>query len=316
MNTAALNFAIRPAKNVERKMMCEIFELLSRIAPLSQYRYIGFGSWGFYDYSLLHRRLGIHDMISIEADETLKGRIRINKPYKCIDMKWGKSTDHLPTLDWGKRSIVWLDYFSQLDTSVLDDIQTVTAKAVSGTLLIITVVAESRPKNGEDILGKRFMALKSNVGEERVPSGLQPKHLAKWGLAKVQRSIGTNEIQDALNDRNAPMDDDKHLHYDQLFNFHYADGARMLTFGGLIADDADRARFDPVGLNKLDYVRTSDDPYEIETPNLTLREIHFLGSRLPTSPSRIKDAGGLPASEVLKYRKIYRYFPSFSEVEI
>ena len=143
-----------------------------------------------------------------------------------------------------------------------------------------------------------------------------PNNLLGGALAKVQRSIGTNEIQDVLNDRNAPMDDDKHLHYDQLFNFHYADGARMLTFGGLIADDADRARFDPVGLSKLDYVRTSDDPYEIETPNLTLREIHFLDSRLPTTPSRIKDAGGLPASEVLKYRKIYRYFPSFSEVEI
>ena len=146
MNTADLNFLIRPAKNVERKMMCEVFERLSRIAPLPQYRYIGFGSWGFYDYSLLHRRLGIHDMISIEADEKLKGRIRINKPYKCIDMKWGKSTDRLPNLDWGKRSIVWLDYFSQLDTSVLDDIQTVTSKAVSGTILAITVDAEPSPK--------------------------------------------------------------------------------------------------------------------------------------------------------------------------
>ena len=316
MNTADLNFLIRPAKNVERKMMCEVFERLSRIAPLPQYRYIGFGSWGFYDYSLLHRRLGIHDMISIEADENLKGRIRINKPYKCIDMKWGKSTDHLPNLDWGKRSIVWLDYFSQLDTSVLDDIQTVTSKAVSGTLLIITVDAEPSPKDGGEIPDKRFTTLRLNVGQERIPSGIRPKHLSNWGLAKVQRGIGTNEIHDVLNDRNAPMDNDKHLHYDQLFNFHYADGAKMLTFGGLITDAADRARFDPVGLSKLDYVRTSDDPYEIETPNLTLREIHFLDSRLPTTPSRIKDAGGLPASEVLKYRKIYRYFPSFSEVEI
>ena len=296
--------------------MCEVFGRLGRIAPLPQYRYIGFGSWGFYDYSLFHRRLGIRDMISIEADTTLEGRIRINKPYKCIDMRWGKSADHLPTLDWGKRSIVWLDYFSQLDTSVLDDIRTVIAEAVSGTILVITVDAEPKPKNGKDIPGKRFTTLKSNVGEERVPSGIRPKHLAKWGLARVQRRIGTNEIQDALNDRNAPMDNDKHLHYDQLFNFNYADSTRMLTFGGLIADDADRARFDPVGLSKLDHVRTSDEPYEIETPNLTLREIHFLDSRLPTTPSKIKDAGGLPASEVLKYRKIYRYFPSFSEVEI
>ena len=316
MTTAALNFALRPAKNVERKMMCEVFERLSRIAPLSQYRYIGFGSWGFYDHSLFHRRLGIHDMVSIENDEKLEGRVGINKPYKCIDMKWGKSTDHLPTLGWSKRSIVWLDYFSQLDTGVLDDIQTVTAEAVSGTFLIITVNAEPKPKKGEDIPGERFKTLVSKVGQARVPSEVRPKNLAKWGLAKVQCRIGTNEIQDVLNDRNAPIGSAQRLHYDQLFNFHYADGARMLTFGGLIANGADRSRFDPVGVRKLAYVRTSDDPYKIETPNLTLREIHFLDSRLPTTPSRIKDAGGLPASEVLKYRKIYRYFPSFSEVEI
>ena len=316
MNKSVLNFAIRSAKNVERKMMCEVFERLNRIAPLPQYRYIGFGSWGFYDHSLFHRRLGIRDMISIEADTALKGRIRINKPYRCIDMRWGESTHHLPNLDWDKRSIVWLDYFSQLNTNVLDDIRTVTAEGVSGTILVITVDAEPRPKEGKNIPSTRMKTLVSNVGEECVPSGIRAKHLAKWGLAKVQHRIGTNEIQDALNDRNAPVDDEKNLHYNQLFNFNYADSARMLTFGGLIADDADRARFDPVGLSKLDFVSMADEPYEIETPNLTLREIHFLDSRLPTTPSRIKGAGGLPASEVLKYRKIYRYFPSFSEVEI
>ena len=316
MSTDRLNFALRPAKNVERKMMCEVFGRLNHIAPLAQYRYVGFGSWGFYDHSLFHRRLGIRDMISIEENEELKGRIRINKPYRCIDMKWGESTAHLPTLDWRKRSIVWLDYFSKLDATVLADIQIVAAEAVSGTVLVITVDAEPSPENGKNLPRRRLAELTSNVGRERIPSGTRGKHLAKWGLATVQRSIGTNEIQDVLNDRNAPLDDPHRLHYDQLFNFHYADGAKMLTFGGLIANDADRSRFDVAGLNSLNYVRTSDDSYAIETPNLTLREIHFLDSRLPSTPSRIKDAGALPASEVLKYRKIYRYFPSFSEVEI
>ena len=57
-------------------------------------------------------------------------------------------------------------------------------------------------------------------------------------------------------------------------------------------------------------------PTRLRHPLSRSERFHFLDSRLPATPSRIKDAGGLPASEVLKYRKIYRYFPSFSEVEI
>ncbi len=97
------NYALRPAKNIERKMLCETFSRLVRIAPLREYQYVGFGSIGFHDFSLFHQRLGIHDMISIEAREKLRKRFAFNKPYSCIRMRWGFSYDVLPLMSWTKR---------------------------------------------------------------------------------------------------------------------------------------------------------------------------------------------------------------------
>ena len=92
------NYALRPAKNMERKMFCEALARLSRISSLASYRYIGFGALGFHDFCLFHQRLGINDMVSIEGNLAAQDRIAKNKPYSCIKMKWGMSHEVLPTL--------------------------------------------------------------------------------------------------------------------------------------------------------------------------------------------------------------------------
>ena len=54
----AINYVMRPAKNIERKMMGEVLARLSAIAPLSKYRYVGLGSEFFKDFVLYHQMLG------------------------------------------------------------------------------------------------------------------------------------------------------------------------------------------------------------------------------------------------------------------
>src|SRR6266404_4405372 len=121
------NYSLRPAKNIERKMFCEAFARLSRIAPLRSYRYIGFGATTFVDFSLFHQRLGITDMVSIEGFNDARQRVEFNRPYSCIKMKWGKSNEMLPTLEWKKRTIVWLDYDVRLNRDVLADLRLIVA---------------------------------------------------------------------------------------------------------------------------------------------------------------------------------------------
>ena len=310
-------YELRAAKNVERKMMCDVFALLSRITPLSRYRYIGMGALGFHDHALVHQRLGIRDMISIEKNLEWKERVNLNRPYKCIHMEWGASGEVLPELSWKKPSIVWLDFDSQLDRSMLDDVHTVTANASSGTMLIVTATAQ--PEEHEPLIQApqfRLDRLLERVGEEKVPSDVKGKDLAAWGLAKVVRSIILNEIADVLAQRNEPLHEEQRLTCSQLFNFRYADGTKMMTLGALLATPGDTSRFEGPGFGDFDFVRTGVDAFEIELPKLTLKELRFLNRYLPNTPSALKrDLKKLPPVHVERYARLYRYFPQFTEVE-
>jgi hypothetical protein len=312
-----IDYALRPAKNIERKMMCEALSRLARIAPLVTYRYIGFGSIGFYDFALFHQRLGIADMLSIEGCEDARQRFEFNRPYSCITMHWGMSPAILPTLKWTKRAIVWLDYDGPLDTTCLDDITTVVARLRSGSVLILTVRAD--PKDvveGQDhIANRRIEQLNSRVGKKTVPVGIAGKDLAKWGLAKVCRQIINNRIEETLFSRNGPIQAANKLRYVQLFNFHYADSCKMLTVGGLFVNARDEARARSQDFKDLSFIRNGSDPYVIETPILTRREIRYLNEGLPSSAPNVALPRWLPSTERKKYGRVYRYFPAFSEVE-
>jgi hypothetical protein len=312
-----IDYAFRPAKIIERKMMCEVFSRLARVSPLSTYKYIGFGAIGFYDFGLLHRSLGINDMLSIESCEDSKKRFEFNKPYSCIEMGWGKSHKVLPRLKWTKRAIVWLDYEDPLNLDSLDAISTVCAGARSGSLLVVTVRADSAlDGEAEDkLVAKRLEQLKSRVGARSVPDTVKPKDLAGWGLAKVCRQIIYNRVTETLFNRNGGVANASKLKFVQTFNFHYADGTRMLTVGGLFLNPRDEKRLGWSDLKDLSFVRNGDDAYLIETPILTRREIHFLNEVLPKAAPKVATPRWLPAEERKKYGRVYRYFPSFSEIE-
>jgi hypothetical protein len=310
------SYALRPAKNIERKMLCEAFARLARIAPLPSYRYIGFGALGFHDFVLFHQRLGIEDMTSIECELTSQDRITFNRPYSCIRMKWGLSHDVLPTLQWKNRTILWLDYDSHLNARKLNDIALAATSLKSGSVLVVTLPADPGPVEADADMGeKRLSDLRARVGKDKVPSDIEGGGLAQWGTAKAYRRIVTNEVLGALSARNGALTTSSRTAYRQLFNFHYADGVKMVTVGGLLLNPTDARALTARHFKDLEFIRTDDDPYVIETPLLTRREIHYLDERLPRSAPDVNHPGWIPELERRKYARVYRYFPSFSEVE-
>ena len=117
-----INYSIRPAKSIERKMLCEAFRRLSEFGSLDSYRYLGFGSTYFSDFALFYRLLGLRNMISIEKDAANSQRFEFNRPFRCIDVKFSHSNDALPTLPWNERTIGWFDYDDKLDAGLLADV--------------------------------------------------------------------------------------------------------------------------------------------------------------------------------------------------
>lgn len=309
------DYAIRPAKNIERKMFCEAFARLSRLAPLATYGYVGFGALGFHDFCLFHQRLGIRRMTSIEGNLEAKDRIEKNIPYKCIEMRWGMSHDVLPQFDWSKRVILWLDYEKPFETKMLGDISLACSQMVSGSILIVTTPADPGELGPDGSAEKRLQQLISRVGVLRVPRDTTAQGLAKWGMARTLREVINNEIQQTLVDRNGVLDTPEKIEFRQLFNFHYADGSRMLSVGGVMLNTEDRTRLGDDQFQDLDYYRPGTDSFLIETPLLTQREIKLLDEQLPAEGGAVSPPAWIPEQERLKYGRVYRYFPSFSEVE-
>lgn len=311
------DYTLRPAKSVERKMLCDAFARVLRIDEIGSYRYIGFGSLSFADFALFHRRLGFRHMTSIEGREDASQRIEFNRPYSCISMQWGRATDRLREMEWNeKRSVVWLDYDKHLNAEMLGDVSFVVSQVLTGSMVLVTSCADPGEYAGVDAPKRRLETLKSRVGSDRVPVGVKGGDLSGWGLARVSRRIINDVVTATLRDRNGGLSEKSRVMYEQLFNFHYADGSRMVTVGGIVVDAADRERFGLDGLTDLDFIRRRNEEYRIEMPVLTWRETSYLDRVLAGGGSSESAVDWLPGGETEKYGRIARFSPTYIEAEL
>ena len=305
-------YSVRPCKSIERKMLAEAFQRLSVFDRLSDYRYVGFGSTFFTDFSLFHKSLGIKNMVSIEREAHKSERFEFNRPYRCIRLEFGESTAVLPRLSWDARTILWLDYDGKLIRNMLSDVKYACANVRSGSVIVISVNAHP------DGYGKnRRKELEKRVGDDKVPIDVTSRDLAKWGTARVYRRIIVSEIDESLKVRNGVLGTEQKLKFRQLFNFHYQDGAKMLTAGGVVVAENELDLLPKCAFEQLPFIKGGVEPCLIEVPCLTYRELRHLDRLLPHSDSTSLDCPEwLPTEDAEKYAEVYRYFPLFAETEL
>jgi hypothetical protein len=101
-----------------------------------------------------------------------------------------------------------------------------------------------------------------------------------------------------------------------LFNFHYADGAKMLTVGGIIYDEGQENLVASCGFDNLGFISHDEKFYRIDSPNLTYRELRHLDTLLPINSVDEFGIDWLPKKDLEKYAKLYRYFPTFTESDM
>jgi hypothetical protein len=318
-----IDYRLRPAKNVERKMLAEAFGRLSRFARVDFYRYVGMGSLYFSDFILFHRALGFREMISIEKEEnaTIKERFDFNKPFNCVDIKFGSASSILPNLSWDAKNIVWLDYNGKLNKEILADTFLVVSQIALGSIFLISV--NSKILEITDNTGKPLPpveALENAIGKNKVPVGTTKDNLTGWKLAEIYRQIITNEIEDALNERNVSLPVNERIQYQQLFNFHYEDDAKMLTMGGIFYTEDIKSTLDECAFQELDFYRSDEKAYPLgKVPLLTFKEIRALNSCLPFVDDDTEYKKSLPPiseEDKNKYARLYRYYPTFAETDV
>lgn len=306
-----INYSLRPAKHIERKMLAEAFQRLSVFGKLSSYKYIGFGSLYFTDFILFHRLIGIKDMLSIEKDSCNKERFEFNRPFKCVKLDFRHSNTVLSEIAWSKKTIIWLDYDGKLNKECLSDIAECFAKAPSGSAFTISVNAEF-DKSSRDA----FSQFEEALGKENIPIGVGIKDMKGDGAAKVLRQIIINQIEKTLKSRNGVLPQQQRLKFEQLFNFQYADGAKMLSVGGILYKNSKAAVVKTNPWGDLEFIRRSGEPYVIKAPCLTLKEIRYMESRLPIGTEKRKKIAFMPKEMHEIYSKIYRYYPMYAAAEL
>lgn len=291
------SYAFRPRKQIQRLLVVDACERLRVIAPLEQYQYVGFGSFEFVDFDLFRRRLGIRKMVSYEKDPEPE-RYEFNRPFAEIDLEFGPASQFLPFLDKATLRVVWLDYVQRLNAEVLQDAAAGAARLAPGSLLLLSVNAvPAKPASS------RRTQLVEDVGEERIPNGVDDAALAKWGLAGVQRRILLAAIEGALKARGDGAV------FEQIFNFRYADGAQMLTVGGVLVTAGVRQAFEAAKFEQVEHVSRDASPVLISAPALTAKEAIHLNRQLPLADGETLDCPGLESDDKDGYERFYRWYP-------
>lgn len=305
-----INYSLRPNKNVERKIIAKSLHRISSQFPIADYRYVGFGSMWFTDFTLFHRALGISDMVTIEKEVSRKKRVEFNKPYSCIEVRMGQASAVLGDLVEHKRSFVWLDYDGGIGSATSGDVEIAVGAMRSGSMIMLSVNAsikqlDVRAGDDDEPVGQIDQLIQL-TGRTNIRS--EEPRLSRNDFPSLVAEILHDRIKSAALSRPG-------LNYIPIWNFQYADGVEMISVGGMIVDEADELRLQKCDLSALDFI-TPDAPYLIKVPVLTEKEKRELDRRLPSGGPLV--AHELPfelsEKEVEFYEKFYLDYPHFGEL--
>lgn len=307
-----IDYSLRPNKNIERKLLADMLADLGRVLPISSYGYIGFGSMWFSDFLLFHRRFGFRRMTTIEQERSRASRVEFNAPF-AIDIRMGSALRVLPMLPLADfQHVVWLDYDGVLSREVLDDIDIVCRDAKIGTVLLVSVNANREDLRTNDAQGRvePEAILRKEFGD-LVPRSDDPKESARMFGGNISETLAKILFAHC---RRSPRIAGRAEQFVPLCNFAYSDGARMITVGGLIADNELVARIQEARIGEPERLFGSDVQVRIEAPLLTPREKLAFDQAMPRDPSvPLELPFELRDTERDAYVKFYRHYPLFGE---
>lgn len=317
-----INYNLRSAKSIERKIILETIRGLYPPNEISKYRYVGFGSIFFADFRLVHKELGINRMVCIEGSDD-EQRFQFNKPYKCIELRMGMSNRVLPNLDWSCKNIVWLDYDRTLQPYMFDDLETLTTCLKADSFLILTCNGtlpsfreRVKNENGQTIDRAKIEEFKRLFGDH-APFEIEEKDFSKANVPGLLRKMFANCIESKLQALNGVKLNSQKIKFLQLFNICYKDNADMYTFGGLFLENSKLRTMKAKPEARRSFISTGEDSFNISSPIITNREVDLMNQYLPNGLKRFlktKQIQFIPEPMRQTYHSFYRYFPHFMEI--
>lgn len=297
-------YNLRPAKQIERRMLIDAFQILAQGGfGIRDYQYTGMGSLYFVDYVLFHRLLGIRDMLSVEMDSSLETRIRFNKPFGLVNVEICTIGDVIPTLGETKQHILWLDYDFRMNRLVVEDVQSAAFRLTPGSVLLATVDVKPPVGSGPADWRRYYQSQAGDFFDLE----WSDREFAESELPRTSARILYNAIRAGLR---------AGVQFRPLFSFLYADGHPMLTVGGMLVTAPEAATLDRCDFSQADYIRgdLALPPYEIIVPRLTHKERMYVDRFMPCVEDWEPADFIMSPEDILNYRRIYRFYPSYAEL--
>jgi hypothetical protein len=279
---------------------------------VTDYKYIGFGGFKFYDFEMLFRHLGIRDMISIERDPDIFARCRFNKPFEFIEFHEGDLKEYVTGAALKKPVVAWLDFDSNISREIVDDILTVATRVPVGSFVFATLDARMPDGFLEQSIAERRTQLENELeGYSLIQSDadLEPSN-----FPYLAERIAWAALAGAFTKRTDGV-------FVPLIRAFYKDGAPMLTVGAAICDKAKAdvlIRKRDTAFPFLAPAPKSSPPYSIPPFNLTTRERILLDSAATSAEpdNSFKQqliAIGFAPELIEEYGKVVRFIPRYIE---
>jgi hypothetical protein len=301
-------YDLRPSKQAERYIMIDLLRGLQNLGiPIEAYHYIGFGSYFFHDYRILHQELNLSQMTSIEGDTTILDRCEFNRPYSAITIIPKMSSDFLPSLSRSERYLVWLDNDFGLTKTVTDDVSTCFARLRAGSIFFLTIDTALPEEVANGTIEEIFQHYQDELKGE-VFQGFEAADFAGSKIDETTRRIIGRAIELGLRGRTD-------VKYFNLLSLYYRDTSRMYTVGGVLCDPV---IFNKVGKSQLmsnEFVKRDFIAESVEIPRiiLTKKERLFL-ERYCVGRESYDGSIGVASELAENYKRYYRFLPNFAEI--
>jgi len=305
----SVQFDLRPAKQVERRMLVDAFQRLGQVGfSIRDYEYVGFGGLHFVDFLIFHKLLGINNMLSIEHDTSIEGRVQYNCPFDCVSIKMDSSSNVIPTLSRDDQYILWLDYDGPVSTSIATDMYMAGSQLSRGSILLATVDVE--PPDPEKTDAQTSLEyFRKEVGN--YVGAVDISDFAESNLHRISRRVLMNALKDGMSGR-------KGIQYYPLFYFVYADERKMMTIGGVVCSSVEKRNMKSMDMEGAVYLRRrlgeKESPYQIVVPVITKKERHLMDSAMPCAEGWQPEGFTIPEADIRVYREIYRFLPAYAEL--
>ena len=306
-----ISYDIRPAKQSERRILVEVLKAASDGGlPISNYRYVGMGANRFYDFLLIHRYIGIKNMVSLEHDANFFVRSKFNLPYKFIDIRNCSAAEFVASDDSTCPSIYWLDYDGGLGPQVVGDVVAYANRCKIGDFFFVTVFGGLPRVTERSSDAERLAWLQDNLGD--VTGAVKLEDVERSNFSHAVHKI----LMAAFSYAFAARGDGN---FCPLLQVNYTDSKPMVSVGGGFLSDGQAVSLRIKMKSTLPFLETNSEKlYKMQSLHLTEKERHLLDMAVTSSTARSSERNlakkmGFNDSDIKAYQELIRFLPRYVE---